>query len=189
MTSLGIFGGSFDPPHNAHLEIATLAMERIPLDTLYFVPSYQAPLKSHPPQAPARHRLAMVKLLAKMRTDWEVLAYEMEQERTVTTIETVEYLKRRKPQASCYLIIGGDQAAKLHQWEQWERLSQLVCIVCFVRESPPPAAPVADELMIIPFANPLSSSLVREQIRAGASTDTILPQVVQSYIQEHQLYL
>lgn len=189
MTRLGIFGGSFDPPHNAHLEIATLAMERIPLDTLYFIPSYQAPLKSHPPKAPARHRLAMVKLLAEMRTDWEVRTYEIEQERVVTTIETVEYLKHREPRASCYLIVGGDQAAKLHQWQQWKRLTQLVHIVCFARESPPPAVPVANQLMIIPFANPLSSSLVREQIKAGASTDTILPQIVLSYIQEHQLYL
>ena len=189
MTRLGIFGGSFDPPHNAHLEIATLAMERIPLDTLYFIPSYQAPLKSHPPEAPARHRLAMVKLLAEMRTDWEVLTYEIEQERVVTTIETVEYLKHHEPRASCYLIVGGDQAAKLHQWQQWKRLTQLVHIVCFAREGPPPAVPVANQLMIIPFANPLSSSLVREQIRAGASTDTILPQIVLSYIQEHQLYL
>lgn len=189
MTRLGIFGGSFDPPHNAHLEIATLAMEQIPLDTLYFIPSYQAPLKSHPPKAPARHRLAMVKLLAEMRTDWEVLTYEIEQERVVTTIETVEYLKHRKPRASCYLIVGGDQAAKLHQWQQWKRLTQLVHIVCFAREAPPPATPVANQLMIIPFANPLSSSHVREQIRAGASTDTILPRIVLSYIQEHQLYL
>lgn len=189
MTRLGIFGGSFDPPHNAHLEIATLAMERIPLDTLCFIPSYQAPLKSHPPQAPARHRLAMVKLLAEMRTDWEVLTYEIEQERVVTTIETVEYMKHRQPRARCYLIIGGDQAAKLHQWQQWKRLTQLAHIVCFAREAPPPAAPVANQLMIIPFANPLSSSLVREQIRAGTSTDTILPRIVLSYIQEHQLYL
>ncbi len=189
MTRLGIYGGSFDPPHNAHLDIATLALERIPLDTLYFVPSYQAPLKSHPPQASAQHRLAMVKLVAEMRPDWGVLTYEIEQERVVTTIEMVEYLKRREPRASCYLIIGGAQAAKLHMWRQWKRLLQLVHIVCFTREAPPPAASVADELMIIPFANPLSSSLVREQIRAGTSTDTILPQIVQSYIQEHQLYL
>lgn len=189
MTRLGLFGGSFDPPHNAHVEIATLAMELIPLGTLYFVPSYQAPLKSHPPRAPARHRLAMVTLLAEMRPDWQVLTYEVDQERAVATIETVEYLKRREPQAGCYLIIGGDQAAKFHRWRRRERLAQLVQIVCFSREAPPPAAHIANKLIMVPFANPLSSSFVREQIRTGASTNAILPRAVQAYIREHRLYL
>ncbi|UCD38693.1 MAG: nicotinate (nicotinamide) nucleotide adenylyltransferase [Fidelibacterota bacterium] len=185
---MGIFGGSFDPPHNAHVDIATLAMERIPLDVLYFVPSYQAPLKLHPPSATARHRLAMISLLAEMRSDWQVLAYEVEQKRSVTTIETVEHLKHREPQASYYLIIGGDQAAKLDQWRQWEKLADLLQIVSFSRETFSPPVPVADKLMIVPFDNPLSSSLVRERIRTGGPTDAILPPAVQSYIRKHRLY-
>ncbi|MFB0516013.1 MAG: nicotinate (nicotinamide) nucleotide adenylyltransferase [Candidatus Neomarinimicrobiota bacterium] len=188
MTRLGIFGGSFDPPHNGHVEIATLATERIPLDILYFVPSYQALLKTQPPEAPARQRVAMVRLLAKMRPNWHVLTYEVDQKRPVATIETVEFLKRRHPQADCYLIIGGDQAAQFNQWQQWERLVGMVHIVCFAREGPPPISPIADQLLHVLYDVPLSSSLVRERIKAGGSTSKLLPPAVQAYIEEHRLY-
>ena len=78
MRRVGIFGGSFDPPHRAHYEIASLATERIPLDLLYFIPSYQAPLKGHRSYASPEHRAAMVELLAATRKGWEVHSYEIQ---------------------------------------------------------------------------------------------------------------
>jgi len=188
MTGLGIFGGSFDPPHNAHMDIATLATERIPLDTLYFVPSYQAPLKSQPPVASARHRLAMVTLLAQIRPGWQVLTYELDQKRPVATVETVRFLRRRHPRAELYLLIGGDQATQFHRWQQWEQLAEMVQIVCFTREAPTPVASLANRLMDVDYNVPLSSSLIRERVKKGSSTDTMLPSAIQAYIREHRLY-
>ncbi len=188
MKRIGIFGGSFDPPHRAHLEMATRVTEQIPLDTLYFVPSYQSPLKPKPAVASAHHRMAMIQLLAGLRDEWQVLSYEIDQGRAVATVETVEDLRQHHPQVSCYLIMGGDQAARFTTWHEWQRLAELVHIVCFTRAGAPPVAPFAADLTIIPYYAQLASTLVREQIRNGESTDDFLAPVVQAYIKEHRLY-
>ncbi len=186
---IGIFGGSFDPPHRAHLDMATQASERIPLDALYFVPSFQSPLKQQPAVAPAHHRIAMVQLLAGLRPEWQVISYEMDQKRMVPTIETVEYLMQENPRVSFYLIIGGDQAAQFTGWREWKRLAGLVHIVCFAREGTPPVAPFAANFTYVPYNAQLASTTVREQLQKGAGTEDCLPPVVQSYIKEHRLYL
>ena len=188
MKRIGIFGGSFDPPHRAHLEIATRATEQIPLDTLYFVPSYRSPLKGQPAVASAHHRMAMIQLLAGLRTEWQVLSYEIDQRRAVATIETTEDLKQHHPQASCYLIMGGDQAAQFTIWRDWQRLAGLVHIVCFTRAGAPPVEPFTADLTIIPYYAQLASTMVRDRIRKGESTDDSLTPVVQAYIKKHQLY-
>lgn len=188
MRCIGIFGGSFDPPHHAHLEIATRVTEQIPLDTLYFVPSFRSPLKQKPAVASAHHRMAMIQLLAGQRTEWQVLSYEIDQGRAVTTIETVENLMQHHPQAGCYLILGGDQAAQFTTWREWQRLAGLVHIVCFTRAGAPPVAPFTTDLTIIPYYAQLASTLVRDRIRKGESTDDSIAPAVQAYIKEHRLY-
>ena len=188
MTRIGIFGGSFDPPHRAHLEIAIRATEQMPLDTLYFVPSYRSPLKQMPAVAPAHHRMAMTQLLAGLRSEWRVLSYEIDKGRAVPTIETVDDLKRHHPQASCYLIMGGDQAGQFTTWHEWRRLAELVHIVCFTRAGAPPVVPFTADLTIIPYYAQLASTMVRGQIGRGESTGDSLAPVVRDYIEEHSLY-
>ena len=106
----------------------------------------------------------------------------------MATVETVEDLRQHHPQVSCYLIMGGDQAARFTTWHEWQRLAELVHIVCFTRAGAPPVAPFAADLTIIPYYAQLASTLVREQIRNGESTDDFLAPVVQAYIKEHRLY-
>ncbi len=188
MRKIGIFGGSFDPPHNAHIDIAAIATEQIPLDLLFFVPSYRSPLRVDPPSASARHRLAMLNIITEISPNWEVLTYEVDQKRPVTSYETAKYLTTLEPQASYYLIIGGDQAANLDQWYQWENLTQLVQVVFFSRDNTSPPPQINEKLLNIPFASQLSSSYVRELLKSGRAIDTVLPEAVQSYIQKHRLY-
>ncbi|UCD39082.1 MAG: nicotinate (nicotinamide) nucleotide adenylyltransferase [Fidelibacterota bacterium] len=188
MMKVGLFGSSFDPPHNAHVDIATTATDTIPLDVLYLIPSYLAPLKTHPPEAAPEHRLAMAHLVAAMRPEWFVLTYEMDQARIVTSVETVEYMQRQQPDADFYLIIGGDQADQFHQWHDWKRLAGMVQIVCFDRSGSEGNIAISTGMKLIPFDAPLSSSLVRQTIRTGGCLNTVLPQAIESYIQEHHLY-
>ncbi len=117
MNRVGVFGGSFDPPHRAHHEIATLAIRQIPLDKLYLVPAFHTLLSEHLPFTDPAHRLAMVQLLAQELPGSAVLTDELEQKRAGPNIETIKDLHEREGAAHYYLIIGGDQAARFSEWE------------------------------------------------------------------------
>jgi nicotinate-nucleotide adenylyltransferase len=188
MRRVGIFGGSFDPPHNAHVDMALYATKQVPLDILYLVPSYRAPLKSHPPEALVRDRLVMVELMAEMRPEWKVLTYEFDQERSVATIETVEYVLQEEPGTTIFLLIGGDQGEQFRQWHEWKRLVSMIHILCFARAGFTPNLPSSTEQDVIPFNSELSSSLIREHIRQGGDLEGLIPLQIQSYIQENSLY-
>ncbi|MEE9464233.1 MAG: nicotinate (nicotinamide) nucleotide adenylyltransferase [Candidatus Neomarinimicrobiota bacterium] len=188
MKRVGIFGGSFDPPHQAHNEIAALAIRRIPLDKLYLVPAWIALLKDHAPMAEADHRLAMVKLLAAELPGAEVLTYELDQQRAIPTLETVRYLQERDSAAQYYLIIGGDQAARFSHWVEWRTLLGLVKVICFHRKGPPPADGLLLHATFIEYENALTSTIVRDSIKAERMASEILSPAVADYVQRLGLY-
>ncbi|UCH09181.1 MAG: nicotinate (nicotinamide) nucleotide adenylyltransferase [Fidelibacterota bacterium] len=188
MRRIGLFGGSFDPPHNAHVEMARLATKEVPLDILFFVPAYEAPLKSHPPEARMQDRLAMVNIMAAMRPEWQVLTYEIDQERSVATIETVEYVRRQEPDATLFLLIGADQGEQFRKWYEWERLASMIHLICFSRAGYTPRLPTSTAQDVILFNSELSSSQIRELIKRGGDPAGTVPPQILSYLQNHHLY-
>ena len=188
MKRIGVFGGSFDPPHNAHVDMALSATKGLSLDILYLVPSYSALLKSHPPEAAVHDRLAMVVLMAEMRPEWQVLTYETDQARSVASIETVEYVRQQEPGATIYLLIGGDQGERFRQWKAWEQLARIAHIVCFARAGYTPNMPDFAKMELIPFNSDLTSSRIRERIKSADDLTGMVPPPIQSYIQNHNLY-
>ncbi|MFC1548057.1 nicotinate (nicotinamide) nucleotide adenylyltransferase [Candidatus Neomarinimicrobiota bacterium] len=188
MRRVGIFGGSFDPPHRAHIKMALLATESIPLDLLYFIPSYQAPLKEHQPLAAPEHRVAMLEQLTGMQTGWSVHTYEIKQQRPVATIETVGRLTSNNPEDSYFLIIGGDQLAQFDRWEQADRLAEMVQIVCFTRNGFQPTSPNNVQTSTIPLNMAVSSSMIRDRISKGEIPEELLLPEIAAYIQKHKLY-
>lgn len=168
--------------------MAALATERIPLDLLYFVPSYQAPLKGHQSFASPEHRVAMVELLAAMRPVWDVYTYEIQQRRSVATIETIMHLLSSDPDSSYHLILGGDQSAQFDRWERAEELMEMVQIVCFPRRGFNPKQTEAFNPLVIPFDLAISSSLIRDRISAGGIPAELLLPEIATYIQKHKLY-
>jgi nicotinate-nucleotide adenylyltransferase len=188
MRRVGIFGGSFDPPHRAHIKMALLATERVPLDLLYFIPSYQAPLKEHQPLAAPEHRVAMLEQLTEMRAGWAVDNYEIKQQRPVATIETVVHLKSNDPDDNYFLIIGGDQMAQFDRWEQADRLAEMVEIVCFTRKEFHQTSPNRVKTSTIPLDMAVSSSMIRDRISKGEIPEDLLLPEISAYIQKHKLY-
>ena len=188
MRRVGIFGGSFDPPHQAHKEIATLAISRVPLDKLYLVPAWRALLKDHAPMAAAEHRLAMVKLLAAELPGAEALTYELDQQRAIQTLETVRHLQKRDSAAQYFLILGGDQAARFIHWVDWRTLLGLVKVICFHRKGPPPADELLPHATFIEYENELTSTMVRDSIKGQRLGPEILPPAVADYVRRLGLY-
>ena len=188
MNRVGVFGGSFDPPHRAHYEIANLASRRIPLDKLYLVPAFHTLLSGHLPLTGPTHRLAMVHLLAQELPGSAVLTYELQQKRAVPTIETIRYLQDREGAAHYYLLIGGDQAARFTEWEQWERLVELVQVICFHRPGSVPDERLRSLATFIDYSSDLTSTAVRESIRSERLEAGVLSSAVAEYIQRTGLY-
>jgi nicotinate-nucleotide adenylyltransferase len=168
--------------------MAQLATERVLLDLLYFIPSYQAPLKEHQPLAAPEHRVAMLEQLTGMGTGWAVHNYEIEQRRPVATIETVGHLKSNEPDDSYFLIIGGDQLAQFDRWEQADRLTELVQIVCFTRQDFRQTSLNKVQISTIPLDMAVSSSMIRERISKGEIPEELLLPEISAYIQKHKLY-
>ncbi|MCG6121640.1 MAG: nicotinate-nucleotide adenylyltransferase [Microvirga sp.] len=120
---IGLFGGSFDPPHEGHLLVARLAMRRLKLDRLWWLVTPGNPLKDHSRLAPLPRRLAAARALARhpriVVTDLEAkagLAY---------TLDTLRFLKARCPGVRFVWIMGGDGLANLHRWRGWREITAL----------------------------------------------------------------
>jgi len=189
MTNLGIMGGSFDPPHWAHLEMADRAMEAIPLDRISFIPAFRPPLNPAGAVASPSHRLKMVELATGQRANWEVLTYEIDQAREVPTIETLEYLRGGDQSANHYLIIGGDQAAQFESWRHWEKILDLAEVVFFDRPHYSATKTLAARAIRLEMNRDISSSEIRAKIKLGESIDGLSPPAVLEYIATEGLYL
>ncbi len=131
---VAIFGGSFDPPHIAHEQIIKKAVQKLGIDTLFVVPTYLNPFKSSF-FVPAKKRLEWVKKLLTSYEKAEVLEFEVEQKRAVSTIETIKYILEKYDINKIYLIIGADNLASLPKWKDFERLKKIVTFVVATRDA------------------------------------------------------
>jgi nicotinate-nucleotide adenylyltransferase len=122
---LGIFGGSFDPPHVGHLLTAIDAFECLRLDKLIFVPAAVQPLKVGVAAAPAPQRLAMVKLLIGSDERFAVDAVEIERAGLSYTVETLETFAQRFPRAELFFLVGMDAMAAFDSWKDPRRIIEL----------------------------------------------------------------
>lgn len=128
---IGIFGGSFNPIHKGHVEIAKEAIKVLDLDTLYFVPAYASPFKTKIKYAKPEHRVAMISLVKPEKSS--ICLFEIKRKGISYTIDTVSYFRQKFPTAELFLILGSDNLSKLNKWKQIERIATETQIVIFKR--------------------------------------------------------
>jgi nicotinate-nucleotide adenylyltransferase len=188
---IGLFGGSFDPVHNAHLALARLALQELALDELRWVPAGDAWQKARP-LSDAAHRLAMLQAAIEGEPRFVLERCEIERDGPSYTLDTVCTLQQLQPAARWWLLIGQDQYANIHTWHGFEELLRRVRLA--VAGRPGVAAP-ADErvlaadtvwLQLPPMA--VSASDIRERVAAGQDIDALVPSGVALYIRQHGLY-
>jgi len=126
---IGVFGGAFDPPHNAHVALAQVVLEQFELDTLYVIPTGWA-LHKDRTLSPPEHRLAMTRLAFKDMPRTRVDDRELQRAGPSFTIDTLQALQAENPQAQLYLVIGSDQFASFRQWHRWQEILEfaIICI-------------------------------------------------------------
>lgn len=180
-----IFGGTFDPIHNAHLEVAREAREKFALDQVLMIPAPSPPHKST--RTPFEHRYRMVELGCAGDPWLSPSRIEEKRERSYSVL-TIEELRREYPRDDWFFLIGADAFAEIETWFRWR---EVVLMVGFIVVSRPgfvydiPAGCRVHRLDTL--ALNASSSAIREQIRAGAPAAEV-PAPVLAYIREHGLY-
>ena len=191
MKRIGLFGGSFDPVHSAHVALARLALSEMQLDEVRWVPAGQAWQKTAQP-VPAEHREAMVRLAIAGEPFFVLERCELQRSGPSFTLDTVRELQAREPGHEWFLIIGEDQYAGLHTWRNWRELLTRVTLAVANRPGLI-AKPHADvervphTVVALPMMD-ISSTDIRERVSAGLGIDNLVPAAVAGYIDQHHLY-
>ena len=188
MRRIGLFGGSFDPVHNAHLALAHAALRDLALDELRWVPAGQPWQKARTVTA-AVHRAAMVALAIEGEPRFVLVRIELDRPGPSYTLDTVRALQAAQPGAQWFLIVGQDQQAGLPSWHGIDELRDLVTLAVAGRPGTPPVSPSSGMVCTIDLPPmTLSSTEVRARGAAGLAIDQMVPDRVARYIEQHGLY-
>jgi nicotinate-nucleotide adenylyltransferase len=188
---IGLLGGTFDPPHNGHLALARAARKELRLDRVWLVPAARSPFKAQTASAPARHRLKMVRLLARGAAGFSVGDMEVRRGGTSYSARTVRNFRKRFPKAEIFLILGGDAAGEFTKWRSWKFILKNVRLAVALRPASPVRLPlpIRRHAVLLKSRMPsISSTEIREAVRRGPLTRGWMPAGVARYIRRHGLY-
>jgi len=193
---IGLFGGSFDPPHVGHLQLARTALEHLALDELCWVPAGQPWQRKHR-LAGSAHRAAMVGAAIAGEPRFLLDERELRRSGPSYTLDTVRELQAERPDAELYLLIGEDQYQRLPTWHAWRQLVGRVTLAVAGRGAvrpPPPAleaVPHRVERLPMPPVD-VSATAIRAHLAAGGPAQGLVPAMVPAevarYIDRHHLY-
>lgn len=206
---IGVFGGTFDPIHFGHLQLAEQAIKEVKLSKLLFIPAAKPPHKNGI-ITPIEHRIAMLELVCSRSEHFSCSRIEAELPKPSYTVDTlVELIKRYPGDAELYFIIGGDAFLDLMTWKSYTEILSMVQIVVSPRIGYSNQRIYAfldrigyteinrkwqgedgrkDIFLLSEPPQDVCSSKVKEVIAKGSDTTTILPEVIAGYIKENSLY-
>ena len=199
--SLGVFGGTFDPIHYAHLAVAQEAAETLGLERVLFVPAGQPPHKPERVISPGGDRLAMVELAIAGNDRFAVDRLELDRDGPSYTVDSLEALLARPTAGdppALTLILSSEAFRELPTWREPRRILELACLAVAPREG---YAPVRADFMdrefpefrdrVIYLDGPrmrLSATELRARAAAGRTLRYLVPDAVAAYIDDHDLY-
>lgn len=187
---LGLFGGSFDPPHKAHLALARAALRELNLNRLFLVPAARSPHKKGQAPVSARHRLAMARALAHGRKRMVVSPWEIQKGGVSYTYQTLRAFRRRYPKAQWFILMGGDALASFKHWRRWREILSNAGLVVGRRPGVKGSSslnPQSVSYLKAPMPD-ISSTRLRRALREGKSVFRWVPQRVAGYIAREKLY-
>ena len=188
---VGVFGGSFDPVHRAHVALAESALAELRLDEVRWIPAGQ-PWQKARKLTEAAHRVAMVHLAIAHEPRFVLDRIELDRAGASYTIDTLRELAAAQPNSEWFVLIGQDQYVGLHTWRDWQGLLGLATLVVANRPGKP--LPVHAEVLRQPHrALPLpmldiASTDIRERAARGEDISALVPPPVARYIETHGLY-
>lgn len=192
MGRIGLFGGTFDPPHVGHLALAEHARDRLHLDEVRFIPAGRPPHKRGERITSAAGRVAMARLAVRGNPAFTVSTIETRRGGPSFTIETLRAVAAGAPGARLFLLMGADSLDDFANWREPEAILRLATLVVAGRPGARGRAlGVPGGRRVVRLDNAvlaLSSSLLRARVRARRSVRYLVPDAVAAYIARHRLY-
>ncbi|MEU5157412.1 nicotinate-nucleotide adenylyltransferase [Glycomyces sp. NPDC021274] len=190
---VGVFGGTFDPPHLGHLVAASEAAFRCALDEVVFVPTGDPWQKHHLKVTDAAVRLAMTRLAVESDPLFRVSTCDIERAGATYAVDTVADVRREyDEEVELYFVIGADSLENLHTWHRVEELSKAVRFIALnrpghSRREVDTSFGVRVEFIDMPAVD-LSSTECRQRVRDGQPIRYLVADPVEAYVREHGLY-
>lgn len=189
---VGVFGGTFDPPHVGHLLLAADACDSLRLDKLIFVPAAAQPFKVETPAVAApEERLEMISLATRDDSRYAVESTEVRREGLSYTVDTLEEIARHHQGAELFLLIGRDTLSGFNGWKRPERIRQLATLAVMDRagSSGSEQELSADGVVAISARRvDVSSTEIRKRLSDRKSIRGFVPEAVERYIAHRGLY-
>ncbi len=193
MAKKAIFGGTFDPIHIAHLHVAHKAKEDLGLDAVIFMPSANPPHKQGKKVTDPYLRYEMVKMAIRGEEGFQISDYELNSSGLSYTYKTLQHFNGLEPDTEWHFIAGLDSLADVHIWQNPDEIFELCRFVVYnrtgygineMKENKYFRKSVILEMPILD----ISSTRIREDIRAGRDVSSLLPAPVDSFIRELDIY-
>lgn len=189
---IGLFGGSFNPPHVAHLVVAEVVRDQFDLESIWWIPNATPPHKPNGELAAVEHRLAMTRAAIDDNPAFQLCDIEVERAGVSYTVDTVRALQEQHPDTDFGLIIGSDSLDHFAEWHCPDEIAERVPLVVYKRPG------VLEAVAEPRFANrvqyaaapvmEVSGTEIRSRRRAGRSIRYLVPDAVREYIEAHDLY-
>ena len=130
---IGIFGGTFDPPHKGHLYISKIALKKLKLNKLIWVVTKKNPLKQKP-YLSIKARINLSKEMTKKEKKIFVKYFD-DKIKSINTFDLLNYIKKKNQKTKLFFLIGADNLAKFHKWNNWKKIPKLAKIIIFPRQN------------------------------------------------------
>jgi nicotinate-nucleotide adenylyltransferase len=184
---IGLYFGSFNPIHLGHLIIANTVSEEAKLKKIWFVLSPQNPLKEKKTLLPEYDRLHLLNLAIENNPHFQASTIEFDLPQPSYTIDTLAYLKEKYPSHEFVLIMGGDQINSFHKWKNYQKLLSENEIIIYKRSDedqlPNEWNSIAKHITLLEVPLfPISSTLIRQKVKAKKSIHYLVPEKVEQYI-------
>ena len=205
---IAILGGTFDPIHRGHLQIARNALDGSSVDQVFFIPCAIPPHKTDSKLVGARHRMAMVRAAIAEEPGFQALDIEIKRGGTSYSIDTLRQLRKERARDQFFFLLGSDNLQSIGTWRDFHKLIQLCEFLVIKRPGsliPYPLRP-DHPLRFSPLSAPkkeidllrfhvlkgptlaIASSDIRRRLREGKKVSHLIPPTVHKYIQTHRLY-
>jgi nicotinate-nucleotide adenylyltransferase len=188
---IALFGGTFNPIHYGHLLLAQTAKEYFSLDKVIFIPAGVPPHKRSP-LACAYDRYRMTRLAIEGNKNFSSSPVEIKTKGKSYTYKTIRYFKKKYPKEEIFFLAGSDLLWEIDTWKGGRKLLDLCPFLVGLRKGFPLRKvdkAILEKVVLFPFLEiEISGSIIREKIKKGESIKYFLPEKVERYIKENNLY-
>ena len=188
--TIGLFGGTFDPIHNAHIALAETIREQLQIDEVWFLVTPQNPWKTGSTLSPDADRLAMVRLAIDGHEGLVASDYEFHLEKPTYSYLTLRHLREDFPEHDFTLVVGGDNWQAFDHWAEYTEILRHHRVAVYPRSHDEPVSSRwgGDVVRIDAELMPISSTDIRRRVAAGEPVSTMVCPAVEEYIATHGLY-